>query len=218
MENKIDTTSVDHQEIETKVRKEFEERYAVEQATLREANRTAIENAIAELRQNATPPTTDEIQTALSQDYVTLVIKVRGANEAGTTTDYEFQLSELPVAKERKFCRLVLEKIRPKWAELYKTAKAFEDGDYTNLVEQLEFIQNIIDPTSEVLTEAVAMVINPRNEHPIVTPNWILENIPTWRCWNIIKAQFEINRIRDFLSNVFQGSNGMIATQVSTRK
>lgn len=199
---------------------EYIKKFEAERTQLREQNTIAIQEALAKLQRDNKPPTTEEIEQLLDQEYVTITLKLRIDDKTR-----QFVLGELPMGIERKFLKILTDKLKPKIAMLGQLVGAtLLEG---TVEDKLKAVYELVDPSAEILCELVALVLNPYGREPYFTEGhsgtrtvdaeWVGTYLPLWRCWNILMAQASINRVRDFFSAVFQDSNvGMMITKANS--
>lgn len=190
---------------------DYAKRFEAEMTKQKEANTVAIQTALEEMRKRMTPPTATEIEDTLNQEYATFKVQIMDGADV-----INFTLVELPIRIEKKFYKMIIDKVQPRLKELanFEGDKIFE-GDIETKASQL--IQ-LLDPTMELLCDLTALILDPfERQKEKITGEWVATTIPSWRIWNIVMAQININRVRDFFSTVFQGSsNGqMILKAVS---
>lgn len=159
---------------------EFIDKLVVEQ---KEKLKTAIE----EIRKSMVPPSPEELQTLLDQDYLEFKLKL-GSDKK------EFVLCELPLAAETKIVKLLKKTLGEHLKEL---ARIEWSGSKLDRINQ---IVEAVPSAVETLAGLVAICLNPRGEFDFVTQEWVMLNIGSNRMVNILTAQIEVNRYRDFFS------------------
>lgn len=183
--------------------------------TLQSENQVMIQNAIDDLRKKATPPTKEEIQTLLEQDYAEFTLKVRVKRpKDGESKERSFTITELPQAMETKFVNKIQEKVLPKMKGMLGQFKTLMENDTDG---QAELLVKFLSPFAEAMSEAVAIILNPYDEEKDITPEWCAANISSARQWNIIVAQTNANKMRDFFSQVSLASIGETMRGVSSQ-
>lgn len=203
-------------EVRQELEGDFIKKYEQAASALRESNRLAIDAALEDLRKNATPPTPSEIETTLNQEYVTFRVSIPiRASETKSAYVREFELVELPIAVEKKFYKIVGDKIKPRLKDLTAfDGSGFFDGD---LNEKFGQFQSLFDPSLDLLCDVAALVLNPYDEDKEITSDWVSKHLASWRIWNLVMAQININRVRDFFSVVFRDSSaGRMITKVGS--
>lgn len=192
-------------ELEPKLREENAIELAKFKDTLRQQNDEAIREAIKNFeeneRKNRKPLTTDELQVLLSQEYSTFKVVI---NERGTSR--EFTLVELPQEIERKFAKIAKNAL----GDLIKEFGAIDfksmQGD---MAEKLLSLMNLYDPIQDLMAKCCVICLNPWDEDKDITEDWVKRNLANNRILNILLAQVEVNKMRDFFSRLFQGFLGV---------
>lgn len=212
-------TDVLRQEVEKDVRAIYEAKFAKEVADtkqqLTEQNTIAINQAIEEFKKSQQPPSQEEIAQLLNQEYLEFSVVVPWEGEAAVDGKRTFAIRELPQIVEKKFYAQFKNSILPKASELGALTFELLEGDVgkkiTSLLETFE-------PTFDLMAEACVMILNPRGKEKELTKEWMQLNLSCYRQWNIIYAQVEVNRLRDFFSQLSRGSKGMTMNRgASTR-
>lgn len=143
------------------------------------------------------PPTAEEIQKLLSQEYVEFPIKIIGRDKKERT----FVLRELPQKVERKFYREFKERLKNYGPQI----AAFAQANIGSTVEQQLFhVLDSIDGAFDIIADGVAICLDPFGEDPDMTTEWVQDNISIKRSWDILEAQSQVNRLRDFFSQLYQ--------------
>jgi len=171
--------------------------------SLQEENQRMIDETIAEIRAKNTPPSKEEIQTLLEQEYAEFVVKVRTADKE--RKERVFTITELPQALETKFITKLQDKVLPRMKGLLGELKSLLESD---IDKQAELLVKFLEPFADAMAEAVSIILNPYDEEKDVTPEWVSANISSSRQWNIIVAQERANKMRDFFSQVSLASIG----------
>src|SRR6185369_16219744 len=97
------------EEIRAEFDKEYEARLQEERKRLEEDNKKTIEEALAQWRKEQTPPTQEELSQLLNQEYAEFKVVLPWGSETK-----EFTISELPIAAEKKFYKLIKDKLIPR--------------------------------------------------------------------------------------------------------
>lgn len=197
-------------EIEPLIREQIEDEYKgrlqtwkdVELAELEEKNdelvRKLVSDYIQKLEDDRKPPSDEDLQKLLNQEYVTFTIKVfdraRGA-------DHEFTIRELPGEAEQKFYRTFRDAMLKHASELASFVQANMD---VPMDKKITAFLNTFDCAFDILAEGCALVLNFDGTDKDITAAWCKRNISSIRMWNIMNAQIKVNRLRDFFSQVFQ--------------
>jgi len=198
-------TDAIREEIRKDVIAELEGRAAKELADLKkqleEQNQLAIDQAIAEFRAEQKPPSQEEISTLLSQDYLEFKVTIPWEKETRI-----FTITELPQRMEKKFYAKFKEELIPRAGDVAALTYDLLSGDTGNKITAL---LNAFEPSFDLMAEACVMILNPRNKEEAITKEWVQDNLSSYRQWNIIYAQIQVNRLRDFFSQLSRGSKGM---------
>ncbi len=210
-------TDAIRQDIEKEVRSLYEAKFAKEVSDFKRdlgaQNETAIQEAIKEFRDSQKPPSEDEIRKLLNQEYLEFEVQIPWDDPPvplpeGTGTENAtrtFAIRELPQRVEKAFYKQFKEKLIPRASDLGALTFELLEGDVgkkiTSLLETFE-------PTFDLLAEACVMILDPRGKEKI-SKDWVQNNLSSYRQWNIIYAQIQVNRLRDFFSQLSRGSKGM---------
>ena len=156
------------------------------------------------------PPTPDDIQQLLNQDYETFPVKVQiedGENtdgEAKYTTEL-FTIRELPQAAEIKFYTQFKTKILDKATELQAFTQESIDMPFEQKVKS---IMTVFGESFDMLADTVVIVLNPFDKRKVkgkfIDRDWVQNNISSNRQWSIVEAQLKVNRVKDFFSRISQ--------------
>jgi len=205
-------TDAIREEIRKDVIAELEGRAAKELADLKkqleEQNQLAIDQAIAEFRAEQKPPSQEEIATLLSQDYLSFKVEIpwETGGDDGKQGIRTFTITELPQRMEKKFYAKFKEELIPRAGDVAKLTYDLLSGDTGDKITAL---LNAFEPSFDLMAEACVMILNPRGKETTITKDWIQDNLSSYRQWNIIYAQIQVNRLRDFFSQLSRGSKGM---------
>lgn len=146
------------------------------------------------------PPSPDDLQKLLDQEYLEFKVNLQTSDG-----EREFTIVELPQASEQKFYRLFKNKLIQKASVIASIAQANMDEP---MEKKFRFALDAIDESFDLLAEACVLVLNPFGKNE-VTAEWIKNNLASNRVWNIVFAQIEANRLRDFFSQISQAGNSM---------
>jgi hypothetical protein len=197
-------------QIETEVKGRYDAKFVRDieafKLKMQVENDAALQEVIKEFKKNQTPPSQEEIRLLLSQEYLTFDVEVPWASETSTETIRKFTIKELPQSVEKKFYRNFKETILPRASDLGALAFNMMEGDVGLKIKQL---LETLDPGFDLMADAVVMILNPRGKEKEVTQEWVQDNLSSYRQWNIINAQIQINRLRDFFSQISRGSSGL---------
>jgi len=195
-------------EVKAELEAEFQIQLDLEIKELQESNRKMVETALTEFKKEQAPPTKEDIAQILLQEYKTFTVPLPWGD--GTR---DFVITELPLAAERKLYKLVKDKLLPSLKNF--NLMQFEKEDIEVAMKNL---MDVVDPTMELLSEATALILNPRNKEPEITPEWVQENLASYRIWNILTAQMEVNKMRDFFSGFSRSSTRGKMMPVNSQK
>jgi hypothetical protein len=152
-------------------------------------NTKTLESKIEEFRKALTPPTPEELNTLLNQEYLEFPMKV-GAN--GTMR--EFVIRELPLATEIKVVKVIQKTLG---ARLQEIARIDWVTGMSNL-ERIEKLVTMVPGAMETIADCVALCLDPSGKE--ITGEWVQSNIGLQRLTGILHAQMAVSRYRDFLS------------------
>lgn len=184
------------------IRQEYETRFEVwkakDLAALAEKQDALVQKAVAEymqkLEEERKPLTKEQIQQLLDQEYNTFPIKLRVNGEM-----QEFTIGELPQKAEKRFYMKFKEQLTAKASVVAALAQQTMDRP---LEEKIKAFLETFDGAFEILAEAVVIVLNYDGSKKEITKDWVQENLNSNRMWNIVQAQMEVNKLRDFFSQV----------------
>lgn len=143
------------------------------------------------------PLDADDIGKLLNQEYIEFPLKVPIGKQKVIR---EFVITELVEAKEQKLIKQFQKHLIP---NLHKLSEI----DWASLGTQTERIESLLKVIPDFLTtmaDAVAVCLDPYDEHEDITAEWVLNNLSSRRMISVIVAQAECNRYRDFLSDGFR--------------
>lgn len=178
---------------------EYAKKYAEEIDVIRNESRAAVTKQMEEWRTEQKPLDQTEMKTLLSQEYTTFSVKVM-IREDGKTLTKDFTLVELPQATEKKF----VDTAKRKLVTLIEQAAAMDWNMDLSTAQQLQMILDNAPDALDVAAELVAICLNPWGEDKVINQEWVQNNISTYRIANILIAQSEVNKYRDFFSNGFR--------------
>ena len=194
-----------YKKIDGKLKLDYEQRFIIWKKTeLAEIQKDAddkIRDMVGEFwekwKAEQEPLTPQAIQQLLNQEYGQFPIKIFAARER---KEHEFTIRELPQRIERKFYRQFQKRLKEYGPQLNAFAQANMGQPFE---KQLEAFMEAFDNAFDVLAETVILCIDPFEEEKL-TVEWVQDNISSQRMFNIIKAQMEANRLRDFFSQLYQ--------------
>jgi len=166
---------------------------------------SGLEKIAEDWKKQQVPPTHDEIQTLLSQEYEEFTIKVDYVKGDQPTSEL-FTIRELPQAAEKRFGKKVKDKLLKNLSSLKAFSQASIDMPFE---KRIEAAISLFDESWDALPEATQIVLNPYGTKEHVTVQWIENNISTYRQWKIVDAQIKVNRVKDFLSLLFQSGQSI---------
>jgi len=159
-------------------------------------NTRMMEDEIKKLRESVKPPDPKQIETLLSQDYGQMTVEVMGRKADGKKT---FILRELPQASEKQMFDIIQKRVLPHLKEL----AAVEWAAAATQGEKLQKVLTIIPDGLDMLAECCAICLDPFKDEGI-TMDWVQANMGSARIMNIVEAQLEVSKIRDFGSAVYR--------------
>lgn len=170
-----------------------------------EVIKTKLDETVEKWKKDQKPPTTEEIQQLLDQEYVTFTVPVVTYDDEGNAQNVIFTIRELPQKIEKRLYRQFRDKIMSKAGSLGAFTQANIDAPFETKIKN--FLE-LFDESFELLAESVAMVLNPFEKRQVngkpVDREWVQENISSSRQWQIMEAQIQVNRIKDFFSKLSQ--------------
>lgn len=206
------------EELERKIRAEVKADYegrlaawkAKELADLEDEQRNVIAEELQKLQQKIQeeqkPLTKEAIQQLVDQEYAEIAIKLPVTREDDGSTQYQtFVVRELPQAIERKFYRQFKDRVKDKGNQLGAFAQKSQEEPFEKTI--ISFLETF-DGAFDILTDAVSIILNPFGKTKdvngkVIDSEWVSLNVSSNRCYSIILAQVEVNKLRDFFSRVF---------------
>jgi hypothetical protein len=158
-----------------------------------------IQKVFNEWKEQQKPPSHDDIQQLLSQEYATFTVKVDYVNDKDEEKSEVFTLRELPQAAEKKFYRQFKETILTKIGALQAFSQSEIDQPFEKKVHA--FLE-LFDEAPDMMADATVIVLNPFDKRKDINRTWVQGNISSMRQWNIIEAQIMVNRLKDFFSKL----------------
>ena len=159
-------------------------------------NTRMMEDEIKKLRESVKPPNPQEVEKLLSQDYGEMTVEIAGRKSKDKKT---FTLRELPQSSEKQMFDIIQKRVLPHLKEL----AAVEWAAAATQGEKLQKVLTIIPDGLDMLAECCAICIDPFKEEGI-TVDWVQANMGSARILNIVEAQLEVSKIRDFGSAVYR--------------
>lgn len=189
------------------IRREFQTQFDLDiqktRERMQEENRVMMDKVVADFRKEQTPPTHKEIQEMLDAEYISFPVQITWVEEttetsAGEETKETVTIGELAAANERKLLRIIKERGQPLFDQLSPALLNIVQGDAT---DKLSAIINLIEPGADILQDLVATILS-AHSRKIVTRTMIDRSLSFNRQINVLTAQLEANRLRDFFSRV----------------
>lgn len=181
-------------EFQVQLEKAVEERTEAVQRRVLDENKVALEKVVAEYKKSMTPPSADEIGQMLNAEYLSFPFPLR---IKGTVR--KFELGELSSAKERRFLKLMKEKLGPFTKELESLTFRIAEGDIKDKIT--EFFTTI-EPTTGLISSTVHLILTAYPEGEDLTLEDVEDGVSLSRQLAILQAQAQCNRLRDFFSSV----------------
>lgn len=178
---------------------EYAKSYAAEIDLIRSESQKQIKADMEEWKLSQKPLDKEEMGVLLSQEYITFPVKVM-MREDNKPVFKDFTLCELPQTLEKKFADTAERKL----LKLIEAANAMDWNMDLSTAQQLQMILSNLPEALDVASELAAICLNPWGEHPEITSKWVQDNLSTYRIANILIAQSEVNKYRDFFSNGFR--------------
>jgi hypothetical protein len=185
---------------------ELERRYAArldaEITHLREQSRNAVE----EFKRSFPPPSDEQIERLLYPELSEFTVELG---------EKQFHLRELPALYEKKFLRLVEQRLPALVAEILSFDERLSDpashaaGTLANMVSQA-------GSALELISEACVVLLDPAGDAGL-TREFIQQHTSTARQLRIIQAQLMLNGARDFLSRLFPAWGAENPSEPATR-
>jgi Zn-dependent M16 (insulinase) family peptidase len=195
-------------QVEKEISAQYEAKFTKEiadyQKKLSDQNEEAIQKAIAEFREEQKPPSQESISQLLSQEYLTFKVKLPVEDEEGKPVEKEFTIGELPQRAEKIFYRKFKEQIIPRAADVGALTFEILEGD---VAKKITSALESFEPTFDLMADACVLILNPKNKYGYLNKEWVQDNVSSYRQWNIIQAQVQVNRLRDFFSQLSRGSS-----------
>ncbi len=197
-------------EITAKLTAENTRKFNDELQIIKDENAKAFQKVVEEWKAEQKPPSAEDIAVLLSQEYQEFEIKL--STKEGVKA---FTIRELPQSCERKFLKILKNRLIPKVKELASITADLSDGVFE---DKLTSILELFEPALEIMSDIVALILDPYGEDASVNAEWVSRNISSNRMWNIIMAQERANKLRDFFSHVSQASLGGMTTGLSSQR
>ncbi len=189
-----------------KLQEEYGSRLEVEiqkiSGEMQKENKKIVEEAIERFRKEMAPPSEQDIQKLLSQEYMEFSVDVK--TREGTTRT--FTIREVPIDVEKKILKKVKTILVPFASDLSALSMNMLEGDAAKKIVQL---MNTFEPMLDVSISVCTICLNPFGEDEEVDEDWVRKNLGATRIVKVISAQMEANKMRDFFSLLFRNTKLM---------
>ncbi|MGH9860653.1 MAG: hypothetical protein ACRD5F_11575, partial [Candidatus Acidiferrales bacterium] len=173
----------------------YEARLEREMERLREQSQRAVE----EFKRSFPPPSDEQIERLLYPELSEFQVELGGRR---------FALRELPATVEKKFLRLVEQKLPALMAEVLAFDERLGDDAERGFTRLLARAASALD----LIADACVLVLDPLGESG-VTSEFVQQHASTARQLRILKAQLLLNGGRDFLSRLLPALRSPVATE-----
>ncbi len=171
---------------------ELEARYAsrldAEIARLREQSRNSVE----EFKRSFPPPSDEQIERLLYPELSEFTVKLG---------ERQFPLRELPALYEKKFLRLVEQKLPAIVAEILSFEEVLAEPAASSAASFARILGHA-GAALELISDACVIVLDPVGDAGL-TREFVQQHASTARQLRILQAQLALNGARDFLSRFF---------------
>lgn len=157
---------------------------------LQTENKRVLDAKLEEFRKAMVPPTPEELQKVLDQEYLEFSLKLKDRNGSK-----DFVIRELPMAAEAKVVKMLQKTLSSRLKDLSSVEWSAE----LSMVERIARLMEMVPGALETLSDCLAICLDPWDEQH-VTGEWVQQNVSSSRMANILNAQIEVSRLRDFLS------------------
>lgn len=149
---------------------------------------------LEKIRKANTPPTPEEMQALLSQEYIEFKVRIRDSSR-----EREFVIRELPLNVEIK----VLKQIQNTLSSRLREISTMQWDPGSTMIERIEAILGVVPGAMETLADCVAICLDPFGQEKI-DGTWVQTNMGMPRIMAVVRAQIHVGRYRDFVSGVSQ--------------
>lgn len=156
-----------------------------------EENKKALTEKIEEIRKAMTPPSPDELQALLNQEYVEYTLRLK----AGPVTK-DFVIRELSVEVETRILKVVQKTLGERLTEIGQ----IDWASGMTMLEKLERVMSMVPGALETVSDCCAICLDPYGEDDTINGAWVRKNIGAQRLLAILHAQISVSRYRDFFS------------------
>lgn len=204
----VETQEQEELDLRTKLEKEYESRLQVEVNKISQQmiveNKKVVEAAIERFRKEMAPPSEQDIQKLLEQEYVEFSFEIHTGKDATK----HFTIRELPIEVEKKILKKVKTILVPFATELTGISMNLLEGDAAKKIIQL---MNTFEPLLDVAVSVCTLSLNPFGEDEEVNEDWVRAHLSSTRIVKIVSAQMEANKMRDFFSLLFRNTKRLTA-------
>jgi hypothetical protein len=156
-----------------------------------EENRKALTEKIEEIRKAMTPPSPEELQALLNQEYVEYTLCLKAGN-----VPKDFVIRELSIEVETRILKIVQKTLGERLTEIGQ----IDWASGMTMLERLERIMSMVPGALETVSDCCAICLDPYGEDEHITGSWVRKNIGAQRLLAILHAQVSVSRYRDFFS------------------
>lgn len=171
------------------VDREMEARYRLRLEREVDRVREQARREVEEFKRSFPPPSDEQIERLLYPELSEFHVELGGRR---------FTLRELPALTEKKFLRLVEQKLPALVAEVLSLEERLSDDAEAGFVRLLTRATSALDLVAEVCV----LVLDPAGAQGL-TAEFVQQNASTARQLRILQAQTLLNGARDFLSRLF---------------
>lgn len=164
------------------------------QSELIASNKKWMEEQLEKWRKEMTPPSTEDINTLLNQEYAEFPLHIKESNGSGVK-QRDFVIRELPLSVEIK----VLKAIQKTLGARIKEFSAIEWNTASSTLDRIQRLVDMVPGALETLAECCALCLDPFQEAKI-DQEWVLRHVGLTTLTAILTAQEKASRYRDFLS------------------
>jgi hypothetical protein len=169
--------------------RQLAERYQARLDREVERLREQSQRAVDQFKRSFPPPSDEQIERLLYPDLSEFCVELGGQR---------FALRELPALVEKKFLRLVEQKLPALLEELLSFEERLGDDAQRGFARLLGRASSVMD----LITDACVLVLDPLGQQG-VTSQFVQQHASTARQMRILQAQLLLNGARDFLSRLF---------------
>lgn len=140
---------------------------------------TGLQKVFDKWKEEQKPPTNEEIQQLLNQEYETFSLKVDTYTDDGKEgTPETFTIRELPQAAEKKFYKQFTDRVMGNVGSLQAFTQASMDQPFE---QKAKGFLRLMDESFDLLSDAVVIALNPFGKNPKLTREWVQMNISSNR-------------------------------------